>query len=51
MKISMGSASEVQYQILLSLELGYMDSNTHESLNSGIEEVKKMLSSYIVKIN
>ena len=51
LQISMGSASEVEYQILLSHELGYMDSKASESLNSGIQEVKKMLSSYIVKIN
>ncbi len=51
LQISMGSASEVEYQILLSHELGYIDTKVHDSLNSGIQEVKKMLSSYIVKIN
>jgi four helix bundle protein len=51
MQISMGSASEVEYQILLSHELGYIDSKAHGILDSGIQEVKKMLSSYIVKIN
>ncbi len=51
LKISMGSASEVEYQILLSHELGYIDSKAYDNLNSGIQEVKKMLSSYIVKIN
>ena len=49
--ISMGSASEVEYQILLSRELGYIDSNIYDNLNSGVQEVKKMLSSYIVKID
>ncbi|MHC5098035.1 MAG: four helix bundle protein [Planctomycetota bacterium] len=51
LQISTGSASEVEYQILLSHELGYMDSKAYESINSGVQEVKKMLSSYIVKIN
>ena len=51
LQISMGSASEVEYQILLSHELGYMGSKAYESLNSDVQEVKKMLSSYIVKIN
>jgi four helix bundle protein len=51
MQIAMGSASEVEYQVLLSHELGYVDSKTFESLNSDIQEVKKILSSYIVKIN
>jgi len=49
LRISMGSASEVEYQILLSYELRYMDSETYENLNSDIQEIKKMLSSYIVK--
>jgi four helix bundle protein len=51
LQISMGSASEVEYQILLSHELGYMDSTAYGKLDSGIQEVKNMLSSYIVKIN
>jgi len=50
LKISMGSASEVEYQILLSYELCYMDRKKYDSLKSDIQEVKKMLSSYIVKI-
>ena len=50
LKISMGSASEVEYQILLSYELRYMDRKTYDNLNSDIQEIKKMLSSYIVKI-
>ena len=48
--ISMGSASEVEYQILLSYELCYMDRKTYDNLNSDIQEIKKMLSSYIVRI-
>lgn len=50
LKISMGSASEVEYQILLSYELRYMARKTYDNLNSDIQEIKKMLSSYIVKI-
>lgn len=50
LKISMGSASEVEYQILLSYELRYMDRKTYDNLNSDIQEIKKMLSSYIVKV-
>ena len=50
LKISMGSASEVEYQILLSYELRYMDRKTYDNLNSDIQEIKKILSSYIVKI-
>jgi len=49
--ISMGSASEVEYQILLSYELGYIDGSIYKKFNNDILEVKKMLSSYIVKID
>ena len=51
LRISMGSASEVEYQILLSYELRYMDRKTYDNLNYDIQEIKKMLSSYIVKID
>jgi len=51
LRISMGSASEVEYQILLSYELRYMDRKTYDELSSDIQEIKKMLSSYIVKID
>jgi len=51
LRISMGSASEVEYQILLSYELRYMNRKMYDNLNSDIQEIKKMLSSYIVKIN
>ena len=47
----MGSASEVEYQILLSYELRYMNREIYDNLNSDIQEIKKMLSSYIVKID
>jgi four helix bundle protein len=48
--IAMGSASEVEYQILLAHDLKYItDENYHES-RYAIEEIKKMLTSYIGKI-
>lgn len=50
LNIAMGSASEVEYQVVLAKDLGYIDSETHSSLNIAIQEIKKMLSSYIVKI-
>ena len=51
LSIAMGSASEVEYQIILAYDLDYIDSEIYDFLNSGIQEIKKMLSSYIVKIN
>ncbi len=46
----MGSASEVEYQLLLSNQLRYMNTKTYDDLNADIQEIKKMLSVYISKI-
>ena len=46
----MGSASEVEYLILLSNELKYINKNVYEELLNNIIEIKRMLSSLIKKI-
>ena len=51
LQIAFGSASETEYLLLLSKDLHYVDSSKTESLNSDVEEVKKILSSLIKKIN
>ena len=43
----MGSASEVEYQLMLSRDLEYLETTTFEELNGLVIEVKKMLSSLI----
>jgi four helix bundle protein len=48
--IAMGSASELEYQLLLARDLGYLDSTTHQSLEEKIVEIKKMLYSLIQRI-
>ncbi len=48
--IAMGSASEVEYEILLAHDLEYMDDKCYNEVMAYIEEVKKMLTSYIMKI-
>ena len=45
--IAMGSASEVEYQLMLSRDLEYLETTTFEELNGLAIEVKKMLSSLI----
>ncbi len=45
--IAMGSASEVEYQLMLSRDLEYLERTTFEELNGLVIEVKKMLSSLI----
>jgi len=48
--ISMGSASESEYLILLSYDLKYINSAEMSSLNSSIQEIKMMLSALIKTI-
>ena len=50
LQISMGSASETEYELQLAHDLGYLDDAAYESLNGKVIEVKRMLSSLIIKI-
>ncbi len=46
----MGSASELEYQILLAHDLTFLNEQGHAKLNSKITEVKRMLTSLIQKL-
>ena len=48
--IAMGSASELEYQLLLAHDLQYLRSDEFEKLNSVLVEVKKMLNSFIRRL-
>ncbi len=50
LQISLGSASELEYELLLAHELGFLDSNIHEELTQRTIEVKRMLASLIRKL-
>ncbi len=50
MQIAMGSASEVEYHLLLAKDLGFLKDKMYEQLNNGTIEVKRMLSSFIAKL-
>jgi four helix bundle protein len=50
LQISMGSASELEYHLLLAKDLGYLNDNDYSVLRQGVIEVKKMLSSFLVRI-
>lgn len=47
---AMGSASELEYQILLALDLEYMPHATYESTNQELIEIKKILNAFIQKV-
>lgn len=50
LRIGMGSASELEYHLLLAHDLGYIDRDTHTSLAAGVVEVKQMLTAFILKL-
>src|SRR5262249_19324840 len=47
---AMGSASEVEYELLLAKDLQYFDSNSYTPLNDEITGIKRMLASLLRKI-
>ena len=47
LQISMGSASELEYQLLLAHELEFVESQTYSRLNESVCEIKRMLASFI----
>lgn len=46
----MGSASEVEYHVLLAHELAYLDKSQYEMLTNRVTEVKRMLTSFVQKL-
>ena len=48
--IAAGSASELEYHILVAHDLRYIDRATYEALNRNVIEVKRMLASLILKV-
>jgi hypothetical protein len=50
MLIAMGSASELEYHLLLAHDLGYLDTRNYQRLSQEAEEVKRMLSTLITKV-
>jgi four helix bundle protein len=45
--IGMGSASELEYQLLLAHDLNYLDQETYTKLHEKATEVKRMLAGFI----
>jgi four helix bundle protein len=44
--IAGGSASELEYQLILAHDLGYMGDEIYPELNSEINEIKRMLNGF-----
>jgi len=50
LQIAMGSASELEYHLLLSRDLGLMDVANYDQLAQETTEIKRMLASFIQKL-
>ncbi|MBI3248481.1 MAG: four helix bundle protein [Deltaproteobacteria bacterium] len=48
--IATGSASELEYHLLLARDLGFLKSQDYEPLTTEVTEVKKMLTAFIHKL-
>ncbi len=48
--MAMGSASELEYHLLLAHDLDLLTDETYENLNTDAIEVKRMLASLIKKV-
>ncbi len=50
LQIAMGSASELEYHLLLARDLNFIQPSEYESLVENLVEVKRMLTSFIKKL-
>jgi len=50
LQIAMGSASELEYHLLLAHDLNLLDNGNYEKLDDQVTEIKKMLTSFIEKL-
>ena len=48
--IAMGSSSELEYLLLLARDLGYLQPNIYQSMQSDLVETRKMLNAFIQKL-
>ena len=46
----MGSASELEYHLLLAHDLKYLERPIYRNLNEAVTEIKRMLASLITKL-
>ncbi len=50
LQIAFGSATELEYHLLLSRDLDLLKESDHDALNNEVTEIKRMLSSFIQKL-
>ncbi len=51
LSIAAGSATETEYQLILARDLGYISQDHHRDLDAQVNEVKRMLNSFIHRLS
>ena len=51
LNIALGSTFELEYQVLLSKDLGYLNEEKYDELSEIIVEIKKMITGLIKSLN
>ena len=51
LRIAKGSAAEVETQIILAMDLGYITADEGNRILSQVDEILRMLGSFIAKLN
>jgi four helix bundle protein len=51
LSIAMGSASELEYELLLARDLGFLLPNVHGKMHASVTEVKRMLAPLLRKVD
>ena len=49
-RISLGSAAELEYHLLLAADLGYLDRDAYDALRGELSEIKRMLTGLITHL-
>ena len=49
-RIAMGSSSELEYELLLAHDLGYLSDEEYNKIHKSLVEVRKMLNAFIQKL-
>ncbi len=50
LQIAFGSANELEYHLILSRDLQFIDSGQHQKIENQLLEVKRMLASLLAKV-
>ena len=50
LQIAMGSATELDYHLVLAHDLNFLDAATYRELAAGVTDVKRMLAAFIVRL-